>query len=562
MKRKLFCLSLLSIFIIGCENVETVNDKIENQENDIVENNNDENNVVNDSNENNSSTNIEDNPIDLNNSNDEQTDNSVAENNNENNKTEDPNGDTSNIEDEQPKEEKALPLITKIDLSNTKLIFEGDAYPEGEEPNEELQFSTKYSQLYKINNNNEIERVKIATENSDDDLAFTSDCYYYLSDIDENYFSMSVYPRQTIGKYLVNKKTGECRYIDIYDMGFNTYANKTSSTRRYVNKDSFGNYYGLDSAKPEFYSGNIINDQLVKTTVGENFELDTVRISKEEYPYNIEETFAVDKDGNVAYVATCHDKGNYPSYFHYITADGKDLTIETNEKTIGSAWSSGDSWSFNASTKGFWQGYDGEIYTNEDGYICKLVPNKDSSDEIVSVDQVRVSDKVDIPNNLFMNEIRYVFFDDFQEIYLLDDGYYKEGSKNNEPASLYCIYGPHVGKKVYTGLFYDSHGESRLFLSHPVASSDSIYIIRENNQGQGNIVTRINVKNNFSTSIVAMGYYVDYDSKMTKDNKMYTRSRNNKHIEVYDFETRQAARVFDDSCQLKYIDDFDDAIEI
>lgn len=585
MKRKLFCLSLLSLFMIGCENVNTPKGDIENKGNSVVENNDDKNNAVDDSNENNGSTNIEDNSSNENSSNNELPDNNIEDNNTNNDGTEDSNSDTNNTENSngdvnngedsntnennneennKPEEEKVLPLITKIDLTDADLVFVAASYPDGEEPNENMQLSGIYdsNQLYKVNNNNQIERVKISSESFEDDLAFTTDCDFTLYDVDANYFRFYVHANKSRGTYLVNKKTGECRSIDSYSFHFETYHNKTSSYRKYVNVDGQGNCYGMGDAKPEQYSSNWITTQLIKTTVGENFELDTVRVSKEDHPYRIEENFAVDKDGNAAYVATCYEKGCH-ACAHYITADGKDLPIETNEKSVGEVYTSEGSWTYEASTKGFWQGYDGEIYTNEEGYICKLVPNKDSNGEIVSVDQVRVSDKTDIPNSFFSSEVTFVFFDDLQEIYLLDQGFYKKGNENNRPASLYCIYGSQIGKKVYSGLYYASHGQSGGYLAgYPIASGDSIYIARYNTDGSGYIVTRINVKNNFATSTITFGYDIYYNSRMAKDNKVYTTSSNYKHVVVYDFETKQETTMLDDSCQLKYIDDISRAIEI
>ena len=344
--------------------------------------------------------------------------------------------------------------------------------------------------------------------------------------------------------------------------GFSTFKKGTSSVRRYINRDKYGNYYGMDITHPDFYSGNVLNKQLVKTSIGENFVLNTVRISKEEHPYDIEETFAIDKDGNAAYAAESTEKGNLPVIFHYVTVDGQDFTIESNETTTGRAWTSDDSWSFNGSTKAFWQGYDGEIYTNENGYICKLVQNKDLNDEIVSIEQVPVSEKTDIPLKLFNDEESYVYFDDLQEIYLLDKGWYEEGSKDNSPAKLYCVYGPNIGKKVFTGLYYNSHGDSMYGYEHTVASKDSIYIIRGGINRSQDIVTRINVKDNFSTKTFTLEYDAS-DCKVTRDNKMYVTSYTNfKHIELYDFETGKSERVKDESCPLKYIHWLDGFIEI
>ena len=334
-----------------------------------------------------------------------------------------------------------LPLITKIDLTDSKLVLlgtpcaEGEKYDENSKPND----TSDSTLLYKVNNNNQIERVKISSKNSDDDLAFTSDCDFTLYDVDENYFRIFFSAKKNKSMYLVSKKTGECRSISSYDFSFsNLHYNKSSSYHRYVNVDGQGNYFGMGEVKIEQYSSNWITDQLIKTTVGENFELDTTRISKEEHPYSINKQFAVDKDGNAAYVATCYEK-DHPACFHYITADGKDFAIDTNEKTVNYGWNSEDSWTYDSSTKGFWQGYDGEIYTNEEGYICKLVPKKDSNGEIVSVDQVRVSDKIDIPNNFFSYESKYVFFDDLQEIYLLDKGYLNIGMKTID-LQVYIVY--------------------------------------------------------------------------------------------------------------------------
>ncbi|MCR5308603.1 MAG: hypothetical protein K6E21_00635, partial [Bacilli bacterium] len=76
---------------------------------------------------------------------------------------------------------------------------------EGEKSNENLKLNdtSDSTLLCKVNNNNQIERVKISSENSDDDLTFTSDCDFTLYDIDENYFRIFVSDKKNRLMYLV-----------------------------------------------------------------------------------------------------------------------------------------------------------------------------------------------------------------------------------------------------------------------------------------------------------------------------------------------------------------------
>ena len=126
-----------------------------------------------------------------------------------------------------------LPLITKIDLTDSKLVLLGTPCAEGEKSDENLKLNdtSDSTLLYKVNNNNQIERVKISSENSDDDLAFTSHCDFTLYDVDENYFRISVSAKKNRSMYLVSKKTGECRSISSYDFHFSPCRDNRNSNK-------------------------------------------------------------------------------------------------------------------------------------------------------------------------------------------------------------------------------------------------------------------------------------------------------------------------------------------
>ena len=279
-----------------------------------------------------------------------------------------------------------LPIITKIDLSDASFVFSSNTFFDGEDINKEVSMKEAYgsSQLCKIKKDDTAERIKINTKNKEDDQFFNQDYLFYLDDIDERHFSMrvetSVYSEEKKyqREYLVDKETGDCTYVGESDFKFSYIfadKNNTSSARRYINKDEQGNYYGISN----FRVGNTTYYALVKKTIEKNDSVSTKKVSVEDdYLYRVDETFAVDKNGNAAYSAYYWEPGK-PLIFNYIAASGKQIAIDTKELAIGTAESYDsdgeiyEKYSKSYSTKGFWQGYDGEIYTNEDGYIRKLL---------------------------------------------------------------------------------------------------------------------------------------------------------------------------------------------
>lgn len=458
-----------------------------------------------------------------------------------------------------------LPIITKIDLSDASFVFSSNTFFDGEDINKEVGIKEAYgsSQLCKIKKDDTAERIKINTKNKEDDQFFNQDYLFYLNDIDEKHFSMRVRTSPFIKEkeyqreYLVNKETGDCTYIGESDFDFSTlfaYKNRTSSARRYINKDEQGNYYGISYCSVD--DGG--NYYLVKKTIKKNDSVSTKRLSVEDdYKYRIDETFAVDKNGNAAYSAYYWGPEK-PLTFNYITASGKQITIATKETKIGTVESYdsngkiSEKYSYSYSTKDFWQGYDGEIYTNEDGYICKLVPQKNSNGEIISVEQVKVSNKMDIANTKMFstNPLNYIYFDELQEIYLLDYGHTeKDNPDKNRHYELYCIYGDRMGEKVFSSFENCFNKEQKAFEGNMYASEDSIYLV------YGEKVVRLNVANGFNGEEIDLGERHDQGIYIiSRENKAYAVTSDHRQMNIYDFNTKQASIVDDSKCKFKDID--------
>lgn len=456
-----------------------------------------------------------------------------------------------------------LPIITKIDLSDASFVFSSNTFFDGEDINKEVSMKEAYgsSQLCKIKKDDTAERIKINTKNKEDDQFFNQDYLFYLDDIDEKHFSMrvetSVFSKEKKyqREYLVDKETGDCTYIGESDFNFsNIFADKnhTSSARRYINKDEQGNYYGISN----FRVGNTTYYTLVKKTIEKNDSVSTKKLSVEDdYLYRVDETFAVDKNGNAAYSAYYWKPGK-PLIFNYIAASGKQVTIDTKETAIGTAESydsdgNYEKYTQSYSTKGFWQGYDGEIYTNEDGYIRKLVQQKNSNGEIISIEQVKVSNKMDIANTkIFSNPLNYIYFDELQEIYLLDYGHTeKDNPDKNRHYELYCIYGDRMGEKVFSSFENCFNKEQKAFQGAMYASEDSIYLV------YGEKAVRLNVANGFNGEEIDLGERHDQGIYIiSRENKGYSVSYDHRQMNIYDFNTKQASIVDDSKCKFKDID--------
>lgn len=449
-----------------------------------------------------------------------------------------------------------LPIITKIDISNSSIIFCANTYSDGKNGEKALNALEAYgnSQLCEITKNDQVKRVRIDTKNKEDDSFFDNGCLFTLQDLDEKHFYMrsdTGYDYQGDGRhsreYLADKETGECVYVGENDFGFAnpSYRKRTPSAKRSINKDEQGNYYGIDSIDVN----NVSTQQLVKKSLDKDNCVKTEKISFEDNNYSILKNFAVDKFGNAAYAAFYWgpDKS---AHVNYITANGKQINVDTKEKimvTVDSA--SYGKYQTEYVTKGFWQGYDGEIYTNEEDYICKLVPRKDSNGEITSIEQVRVSEKMNMgTSDPFTYGESYFFFDDLQEIYLFDFG---EDTRSYE---LYCIYGPRMGQKILSPLGDTFKEDRRRYQGGYHSSGDSIYFVWNHK------ATRVNIKNGFSCEEISFDEGSgNYLAMMSSDNKAYFADNYNfNHLYICDFNTTQPETKELTGCQFKHIGILDD----
>ena len=449
-----------------------------------------------------------------------------------------------------------LPMIKSLDISDAYAVFYAVPY-NGDNPNyikdhftrEDIDNIISHADLFKMNKDGYIEKLKVETEESSDDINY-KDKFYFYKDINDDYFYLRInYDGESDG-YFVNKKTGKTIFVDDEDFNFNFAGQKSSSHRRYYPEDKDGNLYTVTK---NFKKGNYIS----KIKIDE--EKENIEVKNIFTHYSLEDStpIGVDKDGNIAVCVESDPmyegygyKETEKSKVIYITNEGNEFEIETTEHFYTTVDIEGSNSSgkytkhydnVDVLTKGFWQGYDNEIYTNEGRYICKVVPEKNSDGKIVGAKQEPVCELEYKPSYLAYTG-GYVYLDGLQEVYAFT--YTKENdSEEYSSVDFYCMYGKNSGKKVLSApaeladIFWTL--DSGFY-----SSNDSVYF--DGKEGY----TRITFGD--EPSYVTKKISGFWGIKVTYDNKIVVRTAYNVY-KIYDFEKGEEIKTT--GCQFEIIAD-------
>ena len=448
-----------------------------------------------------------------------------------------------------------LPKIKRLDTTDAYAVFFGVPY-NGDDPNytkhdftsKDIDNIIRHADLYKMNKDGFIEKLKVETEKSSDDTNYKDKEYMYR-DINDDYWYLRIHYDDEFDEYLINKKTGKAIYVDDEDIYFNFAGQKSASHRRYYPQDKDGNLYTVSTSliKGIYITKIKINEEEEKIEYKDIF----THYSLQDYT-----PIGVDNDGNIAVCVESdpmYDGYGYKetekSKVIYITNEGNEFEIETTEHfyttaDIKSSSSSGETTkhydNVDVLTKGFWQGYDNEIYTNEGRYICKVVPEKNSDGKIVGAKQEPVCELEYKPSYLAYTG-GYVYLDGLQEVYAF--AYSKENdSEEYSSVDFYCMYGKNMGKKV---------------LSVPAELADSLWFL---DSGFYSSNDSIYFDGTYKTTRITFGNEPSYVSKeisgyfgrqVTYDNKIMLRTAYNIY-KIYDFEKGEEIKTT--GCQFEFLD--------
>ena len=361
-----------------------------------------------------------------------------------------------------------LPRLKKIDLSDAVAIFYGLPYE-----NEEIRYARElasglaYKELnekgnfYKIDKNGVASVVNFQTNKSENDKEILKDLYFSeMFNVNDEYFYFSPYLRED--EYLINKKTGEAIYLkdasaDFYD--FSSY--NSPYYKDTLPKDSKGNIYTYMSInyKTKAADGTeVINFGygVGKISIDKgSYKEEVLFKDKDIFPYGCNE-LAVDKDGNIALKGRGMGKDVKPKE-RYITTDGNVITIQTEEYVKEDE--------YYHSTKYYFQGYDGEIYSNETNNICRITPLKDNNGKTVSVGQSPIFELPSYVFEAFENPNNLLYIDETKTIILAVD--------HDGFLEFYSIYGNQAGEKIFSFLKKE---DAEKDYSPSYRSKDSLYV--------------------------------------------------------------------------------------
>ncbi len=446
-----------------------------------------------------------------------------------------------------------LPKIKRLDTSDAYAVFFAVPY-NGDDPeyirndftSKDIDNILRHSNLYKMNKDGFVEELKVETEKSSDDANYKDKEYMYR-DINDDYWYLRIHYDDEFDEYLVNKKTGKTIFIKDKDLNFNFAGDNAASHRRYYPEDKDGNIYSITR---NYKKGNYIS----KININEEDEKIEVKNIFTHYTIQESTPFGVDKDGNIAICVQSdpmYDGYGYSksekSKVIYITNEGDEFEIETKEHFYTTA----EIYSYSTKsttkyenvdklTKGFWQGYDNEIYTNEGRYICKVVPEKNSDGKIVGAKQEPVCD-IEAKPDYLMYTGGYIYLDSLQEVYSFK--YVVENETQTKPTSVdfYCLYGKNMGKKVLS--LPGELADNIMFLDSGFeTSNDSVYI----NDWDGSTRITFGDEPGYVTKKIS-GYL---GRSTTYDNKIMVQDAYN-ILKIFDFEKGEEIKTT--GCQFDFL---------
>lgn len=441
--------------------------------------------------------------------------------------------------------ETKLPKLKKMDLSDAIALFCAVPYE-----NDEIRYRRTSSgglshdefnekaNFYKIDKNGVASIVNFQTKKSENDKEILQSIWSAeIFDINDEYFYFS--PRFREDDYLVNKETGEAVFLKDSSARFYGFGSYDAPYYKCaLPKDSKGNIYTASLGNNYKTKMNGQDITLCGYAVGKlsinNGKYEEKAIYKNEnlYPFSAS-MIAADKDGNVAVKTFPFDENVLPKEV-YITNDGNVIDIKTEEYFKEE--------DYYHSTKHYFQGYDGEIYTNEKNNICRIIPLKNNDGKIIDISQSPLFELPSYAFEAFDNENNLLYIDETKTIVL--------AVNHDNYLEFYSIYGNQAGQKI---LSYEKDDETNKYNMY-YRSKDSLYSVWDGK------ILRFKFLNEPTVQSVTIADLSGYN-KVTRDNKIiyefYDRGivdkRILRYIGFYDFESNETKMV--ENIKFDYISD-------
>lgn len=397
-----------------------------------------------------------------------------------------------------------LPRLNKMDVSDTVAIFFAIPYKDEATRKKRDTDGISFRELdeegcyFKIDKNGVASRVNFETSRSDnDDKIIRDSSRNGIANFNDDYFLFFAFKKEKEDLYLVDKKTGETIYLEDTSLNFvNLETYESPYYKTFLQKDYKGNIYTTLVGEFDIDSSGARDGfehrVVMKLSINDGLYKEEILHINDNYLSYGNNVMAVDKEGNFA---ICEDLVNFgevkadPPKQRYITKNGDVIIFESEEYT--------EEEGRYYSNKHYFQGYDGEIYTNEKNNICKIVPIKDNNGKIISINQEPLFELPEYVFKAFGGKHNLLYINETNTIILCE--------YNKNCLEFYSIYGRQAGEKIFSF--------QQVTTSTPYyCSKDSFYVRGENKLTRFCFLNEPKVE---STEIK----YISNVGQMTQDNK-------------------------------------------